>query len=309
MDNNIEISIVTPAYRCSECIQEFYDRLVITLTKITDYYQIIFVNDCSPANDWEIIKKITKLDKRVKGINLSRNFGQHYAITAGLNYAHGEWVVVMDCDLQDQPEEIEKLYLKAQEGYDIVVGKRKIRQDSFFNKMTSKLFYIAFNYLTQQTLDNEVANYGIYSKKVIANVNKLTEKDRSFGLLVSLVGFKRTKIDIIHSSRPAGDSSYNFKSRLSMAIDHILSHSTRPLILSIQSGVFISILSAGYAVWLIINYLISSDATSGWTSLMVLILFLSGLIISVIGVVGLYVGKIYDEVKQRPLYIIDEIIN
>ena len=171
-NNNIEISVVAPAYKCSECIEELYTRLIVSLAKITNSFEIIFVNDGSPDNDWGVIKKLAISDKRVKGINLSRNFGQHYAITAGLDYAVGNWVVVMDCDLQDQPEEIGKLYNKALEGFDIVVGVRENRKDNFFKKITSALFYVIFNYFTDQKLNNKVANFGIYSKQVIENIKK-----------------------------------------------------------------------------------------------------------------------------------------
>ena len=215
----------------------------------------------------------------------------------------------MDCDLQDQPEEIAKLYKEAQKGFDVVVGVRKDRQDSFLKKTTSKLFYVVFNYLTEQKLDNKVANFGIYSKKVIDSVKKLKEKDRSFGLLVTLVGFKRSEIEINHSPREVGNSAYNFSSRLNLAIEHILSHSNKPLILAIHTGFSISLFSVIYIIWLFAKYFIYGNIADGWTSLMISLFFLSGLIIIVIGIVGLYIGKIYDEVKNRPLYIIDEIIN
>jgi len=309
MKKNIKISVVIPCYKCADFLVELHRRLVLCLKQITEDYEIIFVNDESPEHDWQIIQELAGKDRRVKGINLSRNFGQHYAITAGLNYCNGDWIVVMDGDLQDQPEEIKKLFEKTYDGYEIVVGKRENRKDSFFVRMTSRFFYIVFNYLTGQEFDNKVANFGIYSKRVIDHVKTLKEADRSFGLLVSLVGFPKSEIDIEHARRTSGESAYSFQSRLNLAFNHILSHSNRPLILAIQVGFVISSLSLLYASWLIIRYFISAHVADGWTSLMVSLFFLSGLIIIVTGMVGLYVGKIYNEVKNRPLYIVKEIIS
>lgn len=307
MRKNDKISVVIPCYKCADFLSELHRRLVLCLEQITETFEIIFVNDASPETDWQIIEKLASKDKRVTGINLSRNFGQHYAITAGLDYCSGDWIVVMDGDLQDKPEEVRKLYEKTSKGYEIIVGKRENRKDSFLVKLTSRLFYVVFNYLTGQKFDNKVANFGIYSKRVIDNVRKLKEADRSFGLLVSLVGFPKLEMDVEHAERNSGESAYSFRSRLNLAFDHILSHSNKPLILSIQTGFLISSLSLLYALWLIIRYFISSHVADGWTSLMVSLFFLSGLIIMVTGMVGLYVGKIYKEVKNRPLYIVKEI--
>jgi glycosyltransferase involved in cell wall biosynthesis len=300
------ISIVTPVYNAELILPELHARLVSSLSHITDNFEIIMVNDASPQHDWDVIKSIANKDKRVKGINLSRNFGQHAAISAGLEYCTGEWIVVMDCDLQDQPEEIIKLYHKSQEGFQVVVGKRMRRKDFIFKKLFSRVFYNLFNYLTEQNLDNRVANFGIYSRKVIDNVRLYKEKDRSFGLLVALVGFSRVEVDVVHAKRARGSSSYNFKKRINLAMGHILSHSNKPLKLAVKMGFLFTAGSIIYASWLIIAYFLYSNVANGWTSLMVSLFFLAGLIIAVVGMVGLYVGKIYDEVKERPLYNIAE---
>jgi polyisoprenyl-phosphate glycosyltransferase len=302
----INISIVVPVYGCDESLHELHSRLVNVLANLVDSYEIILVDDCGPGKAWSVIQNLSEHDESVIGIRLSRNFGQHYAITAGLDYAKGDWCIVMDCDLQDQPEEIIKLYNKAQEGYHVVVGKRVNRKDNFFVKITSKLFYVLFNYLSEQRLDNRVANYGIYSKKVIENVKKYKEKDRSFGLLVTLVGFSKAEIEIEHASRASGKSSYNFRKRMGLAMDYILSHSNKPLLLAVKTGFICSLVAVIYAVWLIIRFFIWSQVVDGWTSIMVSLFFLSGLIVSVTGMVGVYIGKIYNEVKERPLYIIDK---
>jgi len=304
-----EISVVIPLYKCSNSILELYSRLTSSLRKIVKDYEIIFVDDRSPENDWEIVKNITIKDDHVVGVRLSRNFGQHQAITAGLDQTKGNWVVVMDGDLQDQPEEIEKLYKTALEGFDFVLGKRVKRQDPFFKKMTSRLFYCVYNYMTKQNSNSEIANFGIYSRKVIDAILCMPEKNRSFAILILWTGFKKKEIEIAHAKRSEGISSYSFRARLQFALNIILSHSIFPLIITVQAGAIISACSFLYALYLVISYMITPVPVSGWTSMMTLIALMSGIIIAVIGVVGLYVGKIYEEVKGRPLFIIDEVVS
>ena len=153
------LSIVSPVYRAEKIIPELVERIKIAASQITDNFEIILVEDCGPDNSWSAIEKECLIDKRVKGIKLSRNFGQHYAITAGLNYSKGEWVVVMDCDLQDLPEEISNLYNKTKEGFDIVLARRFERQDTFLKRLSSKIFYTTLSYLTGTKQDNTIANF------------------------------------------------------------------------------------------------------------------------------------------------------
>lgn len=301
----LHISVVTPIYGCCSTLHELYTRLDAALSKISENYEIIMVNDGSPDSAWSTIQQLAHADERVKGINLSRNFGQHYAITAGLDFARGDWIVVMDCDLQDQPEELVKLYQKAQEGYDIVVGRRALRQDSFFKKVSSKLFYMVFAYFTGSKIDNRIGNFGIYSRKVIRSLSALKEQNRSFGLFALWVGFRRIEVNIEHASRPQGKSSYTLKRMVGLAVDSIVAHSNKLLRISIKLGFILSATSLLYTLWLVVTYFVWATPVEGWTSLMVSVYFTAGLIIGSIGVVGLYVGKIFDEVKGRPLYIID----
>ncbi len=305
----IQISVVSPIYGCKACLPELYERLVASLSQISPSFEIILVNDACPENSWECIELLCERDSRVKGINLSRNFGQHYAISAGLDHARGEWVVVMDCDLQDQPEEILKFYAKAQEGYDIVFGQRVNRRDSFFKKFGSAAFNRVLEYFTGSRHDNTIANFGIYAKKVIATINRYREQSRDFLLFARLVGFKKAVIEIEHAPRAHGESSYTFSKLIRLAIDSIVSHSNKPLRLCIKLGFFIAMASMGFAFWLILRYFFYHTPTEGWTSLMVSMFFMFGLLFAVIGIVGLYIGKIFDEVKQRPLYIIGETKN
>ncbi len=304
MTNRPHISVVTPVYGKTLDLSGLYSRLVASISPITSDFEIIMVNDSSPDNAWDVIESLHKKDSRVRGVNLSRNFGQHRAITAGLHFVRGDWIVVMDCDLQDRPEEIPNFYAKAKEGYDIVVGKRHNRKDNFFKKQASIFFYRIFNYLTEQRLDNRIANFGLYSAKVIENVRKFKEKDRSFGLLVALVGFKRTAIDVVHDSRSVGESSYSFKKSLELAIGHILAHSNKPLRLFIKLGFMVSTFSFMYIIWLIYRYFVWQVAVEGWTSVMVFMALSMGVMMMMVGIVGLYIGNIYDEVKCRPIFIV-----
>jgi dolichol-phosphate mannosyltransferase len=305
----IHISIVTPAYKCSSCIEELYRRLLETLEKITNKFEIIYVNDGSPENDWEIIYNLSLKDTRVKGIKLSRNFGQHIAITAGLDYAQGDWVIVMDCDLQDQPEEIEKLYKKAQEGYDIVFSYRHERQDNMFRKLSSKFFSIAYNYLGDIKVDNSTANFSIASQKVIECVRRFRERNRAYPIFLNSVGFKTGYVDVEHDSRFAGESSYSLSKLIDFAIQCIVSQSNKPLKISIKLGFTLSGIALFYGVYIIIRYLFFSVAVPGWTSTIVLLSFFSGLIFANLGIVGLYIGKVFDEVKNRPLYFVEKLCN
>ena len=302
----VHLSVVTPVYGCCDSLNSLYERLRDTLSTITEDYEIIMVNDASPDNAWEVIKELAQKDDRVKGVNLSRNFGQHKAISAGLEYAQGEWTVVMDCDLQDQPEDIIKLYNKAMEGYDIVFGRRFERKDSIYKKLSSKMFYIVNDYLTENKLDSTVANYSIISRRALNSVLRLKEQNRVYSLFANWVGFEKVEIDIEHAKRPEGKSSYNLYKLMHLAIDSIVSQSNKPLRLAIKFGFILSLLSFLYGAWLIMRYYLFSIAAEGWTSVMVSIYFIGGLMFANMGMLGLYIGKIFDETKDRPIYLVQE---
>lgn len=305
MKSSAHISVVTPVYGCCSCLPELYQRLDAVLTPISPDYEIIMVDDASPDCAWAAIQKLSIKDARVKGIKLARNFGQHYAITAGLDFAEGDWVVVMDCDLQDVPEEIPRLYRAArEEGYDLVVGRRSNRQDSWFKKLQSRAFYAVFRFFSEAQVDSRTGNFGIYSRDVIRSVRQLREQNRSFGLFAIWVGFNRGYVDIDHGARTSGKSAYTFKKALKLALDSIFAHSDQLLRLTVKLGLLVSLLSFLYAAWLVFSYFVWGTPIVGWTSLIVSLYFTTGLVIGTIGIVGMYVGKIFDEVKRRPLYLI-----
>jgi len=303
------ISIIAPVYKCADSIDELYARLTKTLPQISHDYEIIFVNDGSPDDAWEIISLLAKNDKKVKGINLSRNFGQHNAISAGLDFCNGEWVVVMDCDLQDQPEEIIKLYNKATEGYDIVLAKRVNRKDNFIKKIFSNLFYKIFSYLSETQYDPTIGTFRILSKKVVGSYRLFNEKLLFFGAMINWLGFKSISIEINHKERKSGKSSYNINRKIKLAINGILSFSDKPLRITIKIGILLSVAAFFFILYKVFEAMLMGTTAMGWSSLIAAIGFSTGLIISVIGIVGLYVGSIFKEVKGRPTYICSEKIN
>ena len=309
MNNSIHISIVSPVYRGETMVSELVRRNVESVSTITEDYEIILVNDASPDNSWEEIVKQCALNPKVKGVNLSRNFGQHYAITAGLHYAKGDWVVVMDCDLQDKPEEIPNLYAKAQEGFDIVYARRVVRKDGFFKRQSSKWFYKVFNWLSGMKSDSAVANFGIYNQRVIEEFNKMPERARSFPSLVQYLGFKDTAIDVEHAERAEGKSSYNFYKLLKLGFDVIVSNSNKPLRLAVGFGFGMAVVSFLLAIYNVIAKWIGVIRVPGYTTTVFSIWFVGGLLLFVIGILGLYIGKIFDQVKGRQLFVVSDEVN
>lgn len=304
-----QISIVSPVYRAEKILDELVRRIISSVEQITTDFEIILVEDCGPDHSWEVIERISSVNPKVKGIKLSRNFGQHYAITAGLDHAKGDWIVVLDCDLQDQPEEIAKLYTKAEEGFDIVLARRQDRQDGLMKRLFSKYFYRTLGYLTGSEQDEKVANFGIYSKKVIQAVVSMRESIRYFPTMIKWVGFRSTKLNVTHDIRFEGETSYNLKKLLNLALDIILAFSDKPIKLLIKSGLFISFISFLIAIYYMIKWIMGDIVVLGYTSMIVSIWLLSGFIIATLGVVGLYVGKTFEGVKNRPIYIIEKKVN
>lgn len=303
------ISVVSPVYKGEKMIHELVTRIRENVVKLTDDFDIILVNDASPDLSWEMILQECNNDKRVKGINLSRNFGQHRAITAGLHYAKGDWVFVMDCDLQDLPEEIPALYNKAQTGYEIVYGEREERTDGFFKKLSSTLFHKTFVWLSGIHTNKKIANFGIYKQPVIEEVCKMPERDRGFGLLVQYLGYKSTSIPIRHGSRFEGKTSYTLKKLLKLAFDNIISHTNKPLRIMTGLGFFVSICSMLLALYNLMAYYVGAIEVPGFTTTIFSIWFVGGMLMMQLGIVGLYIGKIYDQVKGRPIFVVMDEVN
>ena len=300
------ISIVSPVYRAEKILPILVSEINLVMERIGEDYEIILVDDRSPDNSWEVMRVLSSQNPKIKSIRLSRNFGQHSAIFAGLTKTKGDWVVVMDCDMQDQPKEIAKLYKKALEGYDIVLGQRENRKDKFLKKLTSRLFYKVFNYLSGANFDNNVANFGIYHQKTIKSILDMKDYVKFFSLFINWIGFNSISIPIEHGEREEGKSTYSVGRLFKQAFNVIISFSDKPLRLFINFGLSISVLSFIVGIYYLYLALTGKIAQPGFSSLILSIWFLSGIIISCIGIVGVYLGKTFDQAKGRPTFIIDE---
>jgi glycosyltransferase involved in cell wall biosynthesis len=309
MKKTPHISIVSPVYRAENILEKLVNEIQSVMHQMDVTYEVILVDDRSPDNSWKLMKKLSLQFSEVKSIRLSRNFGQHPAIMAGLSEAKGEWIVVMDCDLQDQPKEIKNLYSKALEGYDIVLARRVNRQDNFLKKLSSKWFYKVFNYLSGIEVNSEVANFGIYNSKVIKSIDRINDYIKFFPLFIQWVGYKSTSIVVEHSEREDGKSSYSLLKLISLAFNTIISFSDKPLKIFTFIGLSISSISFIFGCYYLIQALTGQIKEPGFSSLIISIWLLSGIIISTIGIVGIYLGKTFNQVKNRPIYIIDEKLN
>jgi glycosyltransferase involved in cell wall biosynthesis len=304
MNNIPVISVVVPVYKAENCLDELYHRLVTALGPITSDFEIILVEDCGGDNSWQVIEQLATTDKRVRGIQFSRNFGQHYGITAGIDHCQGDWVVVMDCDLQDRPEEIPRLYAKAQEGYDIVLARRIARQDPLLKRITSMLFYRFFSYLADIEYDGASGNFRIMSRKVVASFRRMGEQLRFFGGLVQWLGFPTTSIEVEHSERFEGNSTYTFSKLWKLATETIIAYSDKPLRIGVRFGFGMAGLAFSYGMYILLRALLYGSPIPGWNSLIVSMYFIGGIIIAMLGIIGIYLGKTFDESKKRPLYIV-----
>ena len=303
------ISIISPIYGSLNVLPELVQRIETSVATLTENYEIILVDDCGPGNAWALIQEESNKNPKVKGLKLSRNFGQHYAISAGLDQSKGEWVVVVDCDLQDLPESIPDLYQKAQEGFDLVLAARVDKQHSFFKKLFSWLFYGVLSWLTGVPYDHQIGNFGIYHRKVINAICELKEHIRFFPSMVRWVGFNSTTLPIKHGERVDGKSSYSLNKLLNIALEIILAYSDKPLRMAVKLGLSISFVTLALIVITIVRYLLGQIIVPGYFSIILSVWLLGGIIIFILGVVGLYVGKTFEGVKNRPIYIIDEKVN
>lgn len=304
------ISIVVPVYNEENLIAETFNR-ILNFNSLDYKKEIIFVNDGSRDKTiLELIKlknstEINNCD--IKIIDLSRNFGHQLAITAGLDFATGDAIVFIDGDLQDPPEFITEFLHKWEEGYDVVYGIREKRKgETFFKLITAKLFYRTLSLLTETNIPNDVGDFRLIDKKVGNALKEIKENNRFIRGLVSWVGFNSIGLKYIRDKRYAGSTKFSLFKMLRFSIDGIISFSTRPLYLSTIFGILFSFSSMLWGLFIIIKYISGhSDAIIGWSSLMVVLLFVGGLNLLFIGIIGLYVGRIYNETKKRPLYLIN----
>ena len=302
----IELSVVIPVYNCAGCLRELHARLTAALLEVTSDYEIVLVDDRSADGAWDILRELAGGDQRLRIVRLSRNFGQHAAITAGLARATGNWTVVMDCDLQEPPEEIPRLYAKAQEGYEIVRAVREGRRHSAFRRFSATLYR---RMLSEREGEIEFSTLSIISRKVRDTFLLLRDRDREYQLVLDWLGFAQASITFAHAER-AGDSpsAYGLRELVKVALDGMFFRTTVLLRWIVLVGFCIAGLGGVLAVYAVFARYVE-DSPPGYTSIVVLLLLLSGFIIIALGVVGLYIGRIFDQVKGRPLFVVDEQID
>jgi glycosyltransferase involved in cell wall biosynthesis len=303
------LSVVIPVLNESTLIGELIKRVKSNVELITKEFEIILVDDGSDDSTWEVIESQAATDTKVKGIKFSRNFGHHYAITAGLHKSGGEWVVVMDGDLQDRPEVIPQLHHKAQEGFDVVFVSRMNRPEKILYMIIQRMFYWLLRNFSGINFNHRQANFSILNRKVVEAFKTFPENSRFYVSTVLWLGFNQTQIFADHGRRFSGRSSYTFKKRLKLGFDIIFSFSERPLIISIWIGFLFAFLSLLLSLIFVIQYLRVGFSVTGWTSLIVSLFFLSGLVFIFIGIMGIYLGRIYQQVKGRPLFILSKTVN
>jgi glycosyltransferase involved in cell wall biosynthesis len=305
----IEISIVSPVYQAEKIVDELVRRIGESVSAITDRYEIILVEDGSRDESWKAIMEACRKNSRVKGIKLSRNFGQHYALTAGIESAQGDYVVIMDCDLQDNPKYIAAMLEKCRAGYDIVYTSKTTRKHSGFKNIAASVYFRLFNYLSEnQMATDDVGSFSMISRKAADAFLAIREFHRHYLMVLRLLGFNFTVIKIEHEKRFEGKSSYTFKKLIAHGINGITSQSDKLLRISVNIGFGFFVVSLIWAAIILARYFLIGSLP-GYTSMMVLMLLSTGLILMSIGVAGIYIGKIFEQVKGRPLYFIDQKIN
>lgn len=305
MTRNDCYSIIIPVYNEEAVVQETYSRLTRVMQVIGEPYELLFINDGSRDRTAEIIEGLAKSDNCVRLLDFSRNFGHQIAITAGMDYARGDAIVIIDADLQDPPELIPQMIDKWKEGYDIVYAQRSKRKgETLFKKWTAALFYRALRMLTEVDIPLDTGDFRLIDRKVCDAMRGIREKNRFVRGLVSWVGFRSCAVEYVREERFAGVTKYPLKKMLRFSMDGITSFSYKPLKLATYLGFIISLASFIYLLISLGQRLFTSSTVAGWSSLIACLLLLNGVILIILGILGEYVGRIYDETKNRPLYIL-----
>jgi glycosyltransferase involved in cell wall biosynthesis len=302
-----ELSVVVPVYACVTCLHALHERLTATLAKMEVSYELVFVDDRATDGSWDVIAQLAAGDARIRAYRLSRNFGQHVAITAGLAKSTGAWVVVMDCDLQDPPEEIPRLYAKAREGYDIVFARRIDRPGSRLRRVAAEVYFRLLNWVAGTEIDRTYGTFSMISRKVATAYLEFRDRDRHYLFILYWLGFNHASIEFPYAERHSGRGAYGIRSLLRHAVDGLVFQTTVILRWIVFAGFALAGSGAVLAAYFVVIH-VGGSTPPGWTSLAIFVLLLSGFVITSSGVVGLYVGKIFEQVKQRPLYVLDEAI-
>jgi len=313
MDNNADnklITVVVPMYNEEEVIAETCRRLREAMDGAGAEYEILLVNDGSRDKTAEIAAGICAADARFRMISFSRNFGHQVAISAGMDYAQGDAIVVIDADLQDPPSVIPQMLEKWREGYEVVYGKRLSREgESAFKKMTSRLFYRFLRSMTEVGIPVDVGDFRLIDRKVRDALKLVNERNRYIRGLISWLGFRSASVGFVREKRFAGETKYPLRKMIRFALDAITSFSYKPLKLASYIGISVSFLSFVYLLVVIWQRIFTDTAIAGWASSIAVSLFFNGITLIILGIIGEYIGRIYDEVKGRPLYIVSRTVN
>jgi dolichol-phosphate mannosyltransferase len=301
------ISIVVPVYNEEKSIRLLYDRLLASITVISENFEIIFVNDGSRDNSFLELVKLSKEDARVKYINFSRNFGHQIAVTAGLDKTNGEAVVIIDGDLQDPPEVIPEMYAKHKEGFEVVYGQRlKRKGESFFKKITAKYFYRILKKITNVNIPVDTGDFRLIDRKIVNDLKNMPEQNKFLRGQIAWLGYRQTSVFFERDERKFGDTGYPFSKMLRFALDGITGFSDVPLQFVTKTGIFISFISFLIILYAVFSHFVLEKTITGWTSLIISSMFIGGVQLISIGIIGEYISRINKNVQNRPLYIIDE---
>jgi glycosyltransferase involved in cell wall biosynthesis len=310
MDTSVRYSVIVPLYNEEGVVDECYKQLSAVMASTNEPYELVLINDGSEDRTVEMVKSICEKDPCVKFINFSRNFGHQIAITAGMDLAGGDAIVVIDADLQDPPAVILEMIEKWKQGYEVVYGKRAKRKgETIFKKLTAMMFYRFLASMTNTAIPTDVGDFRLIDRKVCDVMKLIREKNRFVRGLVSWIGFRQTDVIYVRDKRYAGVTKYPFVKMLRFATDAVISFSNTPLKLATYSGFLISGAGFGYMFYALYRHFVAAETVKGWTSLIILNLFFSGIILTILGIIGEYIGRIYNESKDRPLYILKELIN
>jgi dolichol-phosphate mannosyltransferase len=305
--NGIDISVIIPIHNEEKNISELYNRLTDSVSKITQNYELVFINDGSKDNSLMGLISLSKKNNRVFYINLSRNFGHQIAVTAGLDLCRGQTIVVIDGDLQDPPELIPDLYSKLKEGYEVVYARRSGREgESIFKKVTAKVFYRTLNKLTSIDIPVDTGDYRIMDRKIVDHLKQMPEQNKFLRGQIAWLGFKQTQLLFSRDKRKYGKTSYSISKMFHFAIDGITSFSDKPLIMVSKLGFFISFISVIIILYAIFSHFVLNRTIDGWTSLIISSMFIGGVQLISIGIIGEYIRRINKNVQKRPLYIIED---
>lgn len=301
----MKVSVISPVYSAAAILPELAQRITAVCEENKYDYEIVLVEDCGKDNSWEVMQELSKTYPKLRGFKLSKNFGQHYALTAAITKSTGDVIIIMDCDLQDNPSYIPEIIAKHKEGFNVVCTIKQSKKYSWYRRITSDLFFFIINKLSDVQLEKNLGTFTLIDRKVADEFLKIKDYHRHTSLIFSWLGFKRGYVQVVHDQRFEGKSSYNIKKLIAHAINGVISQSDKILRWSITAGLALFMVSIlGIMYILIKSFFVHFD--KGWPSIFIAIIACTGIILFMLGILGLYIGKIFEQVKERPLFIIDE---